>query len=446
MKILILGAGDVGFHLTKKLSGEGHDLTLVERDPEKLRRAEEQLDALIVSGSASSPATLRKAGLDSADVLAALTSSDEVNLLACQIARLAGVPRKIARMRSLEFLEPGFEHPVEALGPDLIIHPEREAADAVVRLIRQSQATDVLEFADGAIQLLGIRLETDAPVLGRPLMEAWQLLEGTPTRIVAVARKQKTIIPGGKDYLFAGDQIFILSLREAASEVIRRLGKDVVNIRNVMILGGGLVGQLAARALQKEMSVKLIESRSDRSDGLAEILPDTLVIHGDGIDMDLLAVEGITDMDAFVAVTGDDETNIIATLVARHLQVPRTIALVNRTEYLPITPTIGLDAVVSKKLLTVDAILRFLRTSNVQNLASIPGVDAIIIELEARAGSRITRAPIRKLDLPRDAALGAVHRGGEDFIATGETVIEPGDRVVAFCLPRAINRVETLFA
>ncbi len=446
MKILILGAGDVGFHLTKKLSGEGHDLTLVERDPEKLRRAEEQLDALIVPGSASSPATLRKAGLDSADVLAALTNSDEVNLLACQLARLAGVPRKIARMRSLEFVEPGFDHPVEALGPDLLIHPEREAADAIVRLIRQSQATDVLEFADGAIQLLGIRLEADAPLLGQPLMEAWQLLEGTPARIVAVARKQKTIIPGGKDYLFAGDQIFILSLREAASEVIRRLGKDVVNIRNVMILGGGLIGQLAARALQKEMSVKLIESRSDRSDGLAEILPDTLVIHGDGIDMDLLAVEGITDMDAFVAVTGDDETNIIATLVARHLQVPRTIALVNRTEYLPITPTIGLDAVVSKKLLTVDAILRFLRTSNVQNLASIPGVDAIIIELEARPGSRITRAPIRKLDLPRDAALGAVHRGETDFIVTGETRIEPGDRVVIFCLPRAIDRIEKLFA
>lgn len=446
MKILILGAGDVGFHLTRKLSGEGHDLILVERDPEKLRRAEEQLDALIVPGSASSPATLRRAGLESADVLAALTNSDEINLLACQLARLAGVPRKIARMRSLEFVEPGFEHPIEELGPDLMIHPEREAAEAIVRLIRQSEATDVLEFAGGAIQVLGIRLESDAPVLGRPLADAWQLLEGTPSRVVAVARKQKTVIPGGKDFLFAGDQVFILCLRTAADEVIRRLGKDAVQIRNIMILGGGLIGQLAARTLQREMAVKLIESRADRSDGLAEILPDTLVIHGDGIDMDLLAVEGITDMDAFVAVTGDDETNIIATLVARHLQVPRTVALVNRTEYLPITPTIGMDAVVSKKLLTVDAILRFLRTSSVQTLASIPGIDAIIIELEARPGSRVTRGPVHKLELPRDATLGAVHRGGEDFIVTGETRIQPGDRVVAFCLPRAVDRIEKLFA
>jgi trk system potassium uptake protein TrkA len=445
MNILIIGAGEVGYHLTKLLSAEKHNITIVESDPQRAKRAEDHLDALVIHGSGSSSATLKQANLENTQVFAALTNNDEVNLLACQFARKLEVPHKIARVRNPEFTSKESLLTLDDLGVDHLIQPEKETADAIVRLIRQSSATDVVEFAGGSIQLVGIRMEKDSAIIRKPLKELWQEAGPLLARIVAIVRKDQTLIPGGEDHLAPGDQIFVVCEKEQMKAVVSFMGKENVTIHNIMILGGGLIGQMVAKTLESNVNVKLIESRSDRSEEIASRLRSTLVIHGDGTDMDLLAVEGIIDMDAFIAVTGDDETNIISTLVARHLRVPRTIALVNKTEYLPITPTIGMDAVVSKKLLTVNAILRFIQRRALESIATIPGVRAEILEIIARNHSKITKKKLKNCTFPRFAIVAAVKRNDEVFIPDGETQIRPGDSVVVFALPGAVDDVQKLF-
>lgn len=445
MNILIIGAGEVGFHLTRRLSGEKHNIILLEKDPEKARRAEEQLDAMVVVGSGSSYQDLKKAHIEQTDIFAALSNVDEVNLLACRFAQKVNVPYKIARVRNPEYTRPHFILSRQEMGIDLLIHPERETADAIVRLIRQSSATDVIDFAGGKIELLGIRLENDSPILNQPLKDIWKTFGNLRARIVAIKRKERTIIPGGDDVLVPGDQVFIITDKSLIPTIIKISGKENTTIQNIMILGGGLIGQFVASDLQDRINVKIIESRSDRSEEIAGLLKHSLVIHGDGTDMDLLALEGIIDMDAFIAVTGDDETNIISTLMARHLQVPRTIALVNKTEYLPITPTIGMDAVVSKKLLTANAILRYIQRTTFEAVVTIPGVDAEVFEIIPHSSSKIVKKPLRSIHFPRFAIVGAVRRENEVLIPDGNTQIQAGDRVVIFALPQAIPDVEHLF-
>ncbi len=445
MNILIVGAGEVSFQLAKRLSAEKHNITILERDPLRAQRAEEHLDAMVVCGSGSSLEDLRRANIGQADVFLALSNFDEINLIGCRLAQKVGVPHKVARVRNPEYTRADFILTREEMGIDLLIHPEREAADAVVRLIRQSTATAVVEFDEGKIQLLGIRLERNSPILKKPIKELWHEYGNMSARIVAIKRKENTLIPGGNEILIAGDQIFVICERNLVPEIVHFAGKKDVSIQNIMILGGGLIGQFVAEALEASVNVKIIEARTDKSENVAHQLPKTLVIRGDGTDIDLLATEGILDMDAFISVTGDDETNIICTLLASHFQVPRTIALVDKIEYLPITPTIGMDAVVSKKLLTVNAILRFIRRRSLENVVSIPGLDAEIIEIIPQEGSKITKQPLKKLHSRPSAILGALIRNGDVMIPTGETQVQAGDRVIVFSHSKAIADVEKLF-
>jgi trk system potassium uptake protein TrkA len=445
MNILIVGAGEVGLHLAKRLSAEKHNVTVLENNPEKAQYAEEHLDALVIAGSGSSVEDLKNANIDQVDVFAGLSDSDEVNLLSCRFAQKLNVAYKIARVRNPEYTRLEFILSPYEMGVDLLIHPERETAKAIVRLIHQSSATGVVEFEGGKIQLLGIRLERNSPVLGKTLSELWQEKGDIAARIVAIKRKEHTLIPGGEEILVAGDQIFVICEKKLIPTIVHITGKEDVSIQNIMILGGGLIGQFVAESLEETIKIKVIESRADKSEKVANMLKKTLVIHGDGTDVDLLATEGILDMDAFIAATGDDETNIICTLIARHLKVPRTIALVNKTEYLPITPTIGMDAVVSKKLITVNSILRFIRKSTLENVDSIPGLDAEIIEIIPQKGSKITKHPLKNLHVRPSAIFGSVTRNNKVIIPTGETQLEAGDRVVIFALPKAIADVEKLF-
>ncbi len=445
MNITIIGAGDIGFHLARRLSSNRHDITIVEQDAHRVKRASEQLDAIVVEGHGASYHVLQDAMIGECDILAAMTNNDEVNIMACQLAKKVGVETTVARVRNPEYTMDDFILSREELGVDLLIHPEQETAESVIRLIRQSVATDVIEFAGGQCQLVGLRLEDSSPILNMKLKDLAAQHQDIPQRIVAIRRKEQTIIPGGDDVLRTGDQLYIVCDPDYIPQIMEIAGKTETEIENVMILGGGLVGQFIARQLSKDIHTKIVESNAERSREIANILPDSLIIHGDGTDIDLLATEGLMDMDAFIAVTGDDETNIISALVARHLEVPRTIALVNNVDYLPITPTIGMDAVVSKQLITVNAVERYIRHQMVASLASLPELDAEIIEYMARGDSKITNAPLKKIRFPESAIVGAVLREDEFIIPTGETRIQPGDKVVVFALPVAQEDVSRLF-
>lgn len=445
MRIIIIGAGDVGFNLAKLLSYERHDIVIIENDHDQFVRANESLDVQVYHASGSSYTILEQAGIKKADMLVSVTNSDEINLVTAIMAKQYGVKKTVARVKNREFLDPQAPINAQKFNIDLIIHPESEAARGAVGLLKQSAATDILEFADGKIILMGIQLDTDCPILKRPLSELGQEYQDFPYRTIAIQRKDITRIPRGNDIFMPNDRIFVVVPKDNIRDVIRITGKENVNIENVMILGGGQTGFLIARELEKNYNVKVIEANVDKSQILAERLKRSLVIKGDGRDINLLALEGIIDMDAFIAVTGDDETNIISCLMAKHLRVPKIISLINKSAYTPIIPTIGINAYISKQLLTVNAILKFIRRGSVVSVASIPGISAEVIELIAKKGSRITEKPIQDLKLPKDAILGAVMRAEEVLIPMGSTRIMAGDKVVLFALPTAIHEIEKFF-
>jgi len=445
MRILIVGAGDIGYQLSKRMAPQRGDCTIIDSDATRAQRVRDGVDAIVVEGHGASGRVLEQAGVRDANIVAALTDNDEVNLIACQIAKKVGTATTICRVRNPEYMLPSYILSSRELGVDHFIHPEKETADRIVQLIRQSSATDVIDFEDGKIQVVGVRLEADSPLIRRPLVELVREFGDPPMRIVAIVRNQTTMIPRGDDEMIPGDQVFGACAPEYVHTFISKTGKKDLIVNDAMILGGGLVGQFVARELSKTVNVKVVESNDDRSREIAATLPDTLIIHGDGTDIDLMAVEGLMDMDAFVAVTGDDETNIISTLLARHLKVPRTIALVNKIEYLPITPTIGMDAVVSKQLLTVNAVHRLIISQEVAQIASIPGVDAQIIEYIVEEGDRITRKQLKETKFPQGAIVGAILRGEEFVVPRGTEKLTKGDRVVIFSLAAALHEVDKLF-
>jgi len=445
LNIIIIGAGDIGYNLAKMLSYEKHDISLIAKNLTNYSRAVNALDANVIHGSGTSFTLLEQAGVQDADLVVAVTDSDEVNLLVAITAKEYGVRRTVARVKNMEFMRPDSPISKEKLKIDMFIHPESVVTQSTVSLLKQSAATDFIEFAKGKIIVMGIQLDRDQPFFNIPLSKLAHQYKDFVFRVIAIHRKEVTKIPGGNDVLLPNDRIFVMVAKENVQDIIRITGKENVKIEDVMILGGGQIGYSIARELEKEYNVKIIESNIDKSHDLAEKLGKTLVIKGDGLDLDLLAMEGIIDMDAFIAVTGDDETNIVSCLMAKHLKVPKIISLINKTEYWPIIPTIGIDAYISKQLLTVNGILKFIRRGSVVNVASIPGISAEVIELIPNKGSKITKKPLRNIGFPNDAIVGAVMRAKQVFIPDGDAKIEAGDKVVLFALPSDIHEVEKLF-
>lgn len=445
MHILVIGAGAIGFQLSKQLSQDGHDITQIDTDPRRVKRVSEQLDIIVAEGNGTSLQDLRGIGIEQVDLVAAMTTNDEVNLLACRMAKKLGVQSAIARVRNPEFTAPDFIFSPQELGVDQFIHPEKETADAIIRLIRQSSATDLVEFSEGKLVLLGTRLDPQSSLLHAPLTELGRQFADLPMRIVAIQRKQQTLIPRGTTALLPEDRIFVISDPDFIPSVVHLTGHADHRIEDIAILGGGLIGQFVAAELASQMRVKLIESRVARSRQVADQLANVLVIQGDGTDYDLLAVEGLADMDAFIAVTGNDEVNIISTLVAKHLEVPRAIALVNNVDYMPITPAIGLDAVLSKQLLTVNAVQRYVRHQRIASIASLPGLDVEAVEYIARDGSKITQKPLISIRLPEDSIIGAVVHRDRVVIPQGDTRIRPGDKAVVFARHYVHEAVRKIF-
>ncbi len=445
MYIIIIGAGNVGYNLAKLLSYEKHDLVIVEKDATRHTRAAESLDAQVIQGSGSSYRTLEKAGIHKADMLVAVTNQDEVNLLSCLMAKGYNVPRTIARVQSREFIHEQSPLNAKKLGIDLLIHPESEAATGAIHLLEQSAASHLIEFAGGRIIVLGVQVDRESDILRIPLSELTQQHPELRFRTVAIQRNETTKIPGGNDMFLPNDRAFVAVDKDNIAGLINLFGKENRSIDNVMILGGGQTGYLIAKQLERKCNVKIIESGSEQSEHLAEQLKKALVIKGDGLDYNLLALEGIIDMDAFIAVTGDDETNLVASLMAKHLRVPKIISLINKTEYAPIIPTIGIDAFISKQMLTVNGILRFIRRGQIAGVASLPGTPVEAIEFIARAGSKILKKPLSKTRFPKNVILGAVLREDDVFIPIGDTVIQAGDKVVTFAFPSAIHELEKMF-
>jgi trk system potassium uptake protein TrkA len=381
-------------------------------------------------------------------MLIAVTAIDEVNIIACMMADRLDVDTTIARTRSDEITRARSVLKAEDFGIDLVIHPEESAAGEVVRLIRRASATDLLTFADGRLHMVGIRLDPEAPVVGQSLQEIAKAHPEVTFRIKAINRGVQTILPRGDETLQAGDQVFVLTRPKYVTPVTRIMGKEDTRMRQVMITGGTRVGAGVAQRLAQDdnMRIKLIEGDEETATELAEDLPNVLVINCDPTDIDTLVAEGLGEMDAFVSVTDDQESNLVTCLMAKHLGVYKTVGLLSKSAYIPISTAIGLDAAVSKKLAVSREVRRFLRGKHVLSVATVHGLDAEILEIEAGAGSAIVQAPLREQSLPSGILIGAVQHDDGVEIATGQTRVEPGDRVITFCLPQTTSRTEELFA
>lgn len=447
MKIVIIGAGEVGLNLASRLSQEKHDLTVIDSDKEKCKKIEESFDIAVVHGNGSSQSVLKKAGIDTADMLIAATTVDEVNLLACMIASKLGVRRKIARVRNPEYYSPSSVLKMNDLGVDLIIHPEAEVAEEISRLLMRSIASEIVEFEDGRIILVGIKIDTDSPILNIQLKNLGTPEQRRKFRIVAISKGNKTVIPNGNEYINKNDHVFVVTKREDLDELLAMTGKSNKSLNNIMILGGGKIGRRLAEILEeKNVNVTLLESDREKSVQIASELKKSMVFNVDGTEIDLLAREGILNMDALVAVTSDDEANIISCLLAKHIGVKKVIALVNKLSYMPLMPVIGIDATVNVRLATANAILRFIRRGDILSVATFHGVDAEAIELKVSKEGKYTGKMLKNLKLPEGALVASIIRGEHIIIPYGDSVIEPGDRIIIFALPQAIFAIEDRFS
>ncbi len=446
MKIIVIGAGDVGFNLAKILSQENHDIVVVDSNPEKCDYAREQLDISVLEGNGSSGELLVEAGIREADMVIAATDIDEVNLMASMLANRLSKAKIVARVRDANYSSENAVITGEQLGINLMIHPEQEVADEITRLVQQANATDCLTFADGKLQLLGLRVSSrTAPAVGKTLLELGSGYSQLPFRVVAISRKDGTIIPKGDDWIHYNDLLYIIAQIETVPKVLELMGTPEEKQENIMILGGGKISRLVAAQLENEMNIKLIETDKKKSYKIAEQLKKTLVISGDGTDIDLLAREDVMNMDCYIAMTQNDENNIISCLLAKHLGVKRVIGLVNKLVYLPIIPTIGVDTAVSKVLTTVDAILRFIRRGKILSVSSFKGVGAEVIEFVVPEGASITGKPLQKAKFPKGAIVGGLIRGNDVMIPTGKTELLPNDKAIVFAMPDAISEIEKMF-
>ena len=445
MRIIIAGVGEVGFHLAKQLASEDHDISVIDIDDSHVERTGSNTDVMTIHGSSTSIRILKDARVADTDLLVAVTSYESVNINTAILAKKLGAKRTIARVSSDEYSSEENKEMFNSLGIDYLIYPEELAAIEVVRLIERSAATDVLEFENGKLSIIGLKLDSEVPALNITMSEVTNKFPSIYFRITAIHRGTSTLIPSGNDVFMPDDQVFVITTPEGISDILKLSGKEDASISNLMILGGGKIGRKTAKMLENKINVKLFESDADKTTDLADYLGKTLIIKGDGRDIDLLAQEGIIDMDAFVAVTNNTETNIIACLMAKHLGVSKTIAQVDNVDYVPLTKTIGLDSLINKKLITANNISRFIRRANIVSTTTLQGIDAEVLEYVVKQNSPITKKPVKLLKFPKNAIIGGYVRGEKGYIAVGDSKIQANDKVVVFSLPGAISKVENFF-
>jgi len=445
MRIIIAGAGDVGTHLAKMLSSELHDIVIIDHDESRLKGIDNTLDIMPITGSATSFDTLKEAKIKKSDLFIAVTNTEEVNITSCIIAKRLGVKQTISRVDNPEYIRPVNKHHFTVLGIDFLIYPERIAAKEITGMVSQAGTSEIVDFTGGKLSLYVIKLEENAPVIGKTLNQVTEEIDEFDFRAVAISRNNQTIIPRGLDQFQVNDIVYVVTNKEGISNVLKYSGKKKIEIKHVMILGGSRIGKRTAQALENKMNVKLVESNKEKSIRLADELTNTLVIQGDGRDVDVLSEEGLGKMDTFIAVTGSSETNLLSCLLAKKMGVKKTIAEIENINYISLAENMGIDTIINKKLVTASQIVRFTMNAEVSTMKCLTGSDAEVLEFVAKPNSKITRDKLRNIQFPKSSIVGGVIRGKKSFIAVGDTRIHAEDRVVVFAMPEVIKKVETFF-
>ena len=451
MKIVIAGAGEVGSHLAKMLNNETNEVTVIDQRRDRLDAVVASTDVITVEGNPSAIRVLHEAGAHEADLFIAVNPSEsqDVNIVSAMLAKKLGSKKVTARINNEEYLTYENKLLFTEMGIDLMFYPEKIAAGEIVDLLKRSATTDTLEFARGKLQIAVFKLEEESELIGMNMAEfsAVAAKEGLKFRVVAISRHDETIIPKFDTKFKYHDLVFIISKREGMEMLMRYIGKENIEVKKLMILGGSPIGEMVAKQLSKQLdSIKLIEMNKAKCLDLSEKLPsNVMVVNGDGRNSDMLLEESIKEYDAFVAVTNNSETNILACVAAKSLGVPRTIAEVENLEYIRLAESMGVDAVINKKLITAGRIFKFTLSSKVRFIKYMSGTKAEVLEYIVSPGSAITKNTLMNTNFPKNAIIGGVIRGNESFIAVGDTQIQAYDRVAVFALPEAVKEVDKFF-
>ena len=448
MKVVIVGAGEVGFHVARHLALENKDVVVIDKDPEAIRRISDNLDVQLINGSGSSPVVLAEAGIEEAEIILAVTDSDETNLVACLTANiLSPTTRKLARIRNADFDE--YHNILKDNAPhiDTIINPEIEVVKTIHSLLHVPGAVDVGEFADGRIKLVAIYLEKDARLAGVRLSELPEKTGSVRPLIAALVREEHFIIPGGKDRLLPGDLVYFISEEDKLLETLSIFDKHEQPIKRALIIGGGRLGLRMASILEAQsIYCKIIEKNPDRCTQLAEGLNKSVVLCGDGSDQGLLAEENIQDVDVAITLTDDEETNILTSLLAKRMGASKCITRISKFSYFPLMKAIGIEQVVSPRLSAINTILQHIRRGKVLSDISIKGEQAEVMEVEALETSEIVNKPLRQISFPKGSIVAGIIHQDSIIIPTGDSVIEPEDRIIIFAIRQAIPKIEKILS
>ncbi|MBP8718447.1 MAG: Trk system potassium transporter TrkA [Atribacterota bacterium] len=443
MKVIIIGAGKVGIQIAQTLSAENHDVTIIDKRDDIRQDLDSNLDIMTIVGNGANVRILEQAGIRESDMLIAVTRIDEVNMIACMTAKQFNVTKTIARIRNTEYMYSN-SLSKEKLGIDFVINPERATAKEIVKLLKTpSNVCEAQDFASGKISLFGLKIEEDCPFVNKKIKN---ISFGAHTLIIAIFRGDNLIIPSGEDEILVNDKIYLLIKKENYTDLELFCPKKTSIMQSVIILGGSDIGIQTASFLNKlSIKTKLIEMNKQKCEKIAELLPQTLVINGDGTNIELLKEEGIETIDGFVAVTGYDEENLLVSLLAKHLGTKKVIAKISRTNYIPILEKIGINAVVNPRIITASAILRFLKQGELISQTLLKEGEAEVIELIAQKGSKIINKNLKTISLPANSIIGAIIRKGEIIIPHGEDFINEGDKVIIFTKITEIKKIEQLF-
>lgn len=451
MKVLICGAGQVGFGIAERLAAEDNDVSIIDNTAELVQRVSDVLDVRGFVGHGSHPDVLDQAGASDADMIIAVTLHDEVNMVACQVAHsIFNIPTKIARVRAQSYLEPHWRHVFsrEHMPIDVIISPEIEVGEMVLRRLSLPGAFETVSFGDGAVTVVGVVCEEDCPVVDTPLTQLTELFPDLPSVVVAVQREGRLFVPHGSDQLLAGDEAYFISRADQVERTLKIFGHDEKQASRVVIAGGGNIGLYVANKLEElhgRTRLKMIETDRSRAVEIAEELNRSVVLHGSALDEDVLREADIGQADTMVALTNDDQVNILACIMAQRLGCERSLCLLNNAGYSSIVRSLGIDADVNPRAITVSRVLQHVRRGRIRGVHSIQNGAGEVIEAEALETSPLVGQPLRELDLPDGLRLGAIVRGDEVLIPDGDTQIIAHDRVVMFATADSVREVEQMF-